>query len=112
MHLGDSEQADPVGKTSLVKSALLFSSSSSKIDKIQNQFVKKNLFKSFQDYPAGGSGMIFHHKLVEQMVDFETNSFCKCPSPDSYDDAHIGLCLKQLGVPVTHTDRLHQGRPG
>jgi hypothetical protein len=28
-----------------------------------------------------------------------------------YDDVHLGFCFRKLGVRLTHTDRLHQGRP-
>ena len=49
---------------------------------------------------AGGSGMIFSSKLVEKMTDPE-NPFCKCPSPESYDDVHLGFCC----------NRFHQGIP-
>jgi hypothetical protein len=54
--------------------------------------------------------MIFSSKLVEKMMNPE-NAFCKCPTPESFDDFHLGFCLNKLGVPVTHSNRFHQGIP-
>lgn len=59
------------------------------------------------DYLTGGSGMVFSHKTVERIV----NSPCSCSKDDSPDDMTLGVCLKQLGVPVTHSPLFHQGRP-
>ncbi|KAH7959394.1 hypothetical protein HPB49_010802 [Dermacentor silvarum] len=59
------------------------------------------------DYLTGGSGMVFSRKTVERII----NSPCSCSKADSPDDMTLGVCLKQLGVPITHSPLFHQARP-
>ncbi|KAL1480275.1 hypothetical protein MTO96_051173, partial [Rhipicephalus appendiculatus] len=59
------------------------------------------------DYLTGGSGMVFSRKTVERII----NSPCSCSKADSPDDMTLGVCLKQLGVSLTHSPLFHQGRP-
>ncbi|XP_014677413.1 PREDICTED: beta-1,3-glucosyltransferase-like, partial [Priapulus caudatus] len=60
------------------------------------------------DYLTGGSSMVFSITAVRQMLD---SGRCMCPTPDTPDDMTIGMCLKSLGIPVTHSPYFHQARP-
>ncbi|KAH6932106.1 hypothetical protein HPB50_002868 [Hyalomma asiaticum] len=48
--------------------------------------------------------MVFSRKTAERIV----NSPCSCSKDDSPDDMTLGVCLKQLGVPVMHSPLFHQ----
>eukprot|EP00095_Tigriopus_kingsejongensis_P006246 snap_masked-scaffold1159_size58420-processed-gene-0.4 protein:Tk06246 transcript:snap_masked-scaffold1159_size58420-processed-gene-0.4-mRNA-1 annotation:"general transcription factor iif subunit 1 isoform x1" len=61
------------------------------------------------DYPTGGSSMIFSLPLIEKMAD--QKSHCRCPSEEHPDDMLLGACLTNMGISLTHSKRLHQGRP-
>ncbi|KAG1714676.1 Beta-1,3-glucosyltransferase [Nymphon striatum] len=56
------------------------------------------------DYITGGGGSATVKKLIE-------NDECKCPNNDSPDDMILGMCLKRLNLPVTHSAAFHQARP-
>ncbi|XP_054715327.1 beta-1,3-glucosyltransferase-like [Uloborus diversus] len=58
------------------------------------------------DYITGGGGMAFSLPAVTTLV-----KNCYCPSIDSPDDMIIGMCLKKLNIPVTHSHLFHQARP-
>ncbi|GFQ98318.1 beta-1,3-glucosyltransferase [Trichonephila clavata] len=58
------------------------------------------------NYPTGGSGMIFSRPSLEKLI-----THCQCPSIDSPDDMIIGVCLKTLNIPLTHSPFFHQARP-
>jgi len=60
------------------------------------------------DYPTGGAGMVFSKALVALMV---KQKACQCNKPDAPDDMHLGACLGSVGVTMTHSDQMHQGRP-
>ncbi|PRD29938.1 UNVERIFIED_CONTAM: Beta-1,3-glucosyltransferase [Trichonephila clavipes] len=55
------------------------------------------------NYPTGGSGMIFSRPSLEKLI-----THCQCPSIDSPDDMIIGVCLKTLNIPLTHSPFFHQ----
>uniref|UniRef100_A0A915L9A3 Beta-1,3-glucosyltransferase n=1 Tax=Romanomermis culicivorax TaxID=13658 RepID=A0A915L9A3_ROMCU len=58
------------------------------------------------DYPTGGSGMIFSPTAVKVLTEK-----CNCPSLDSPDDMIIGMCARNLGIPIIHNGAFHQARP-
>ncbi|XP_015918993.1 beta-1,3-glucosyltransferase [Parasteatoda tepidariorum] len=62
--------------------------------------------ESGYDYLTGGSGMVFSMPTVKLLV-----RSCFCPSINSPDDMILGLCLKNLNIPITHSPLFHQGRP-
>lgn len=57
------------------------------------------------DYITGGGGIIFKPATVQKIIDK-----CYCPSRNSPDDMIIGLCLRHLNIPVTHSSQFHQAR--
>ncbi|CAF1248377.1 unnamed protein product [Adineta ricciae] len=63
-------------------------------------------YGAYYAYPTGGSGIIFNRQAVQQIV-----SNCQCPSPDTPDDMFLGLCLREIDVPLTHIPELHQAQP-
>lgn len=67
------------------------------------------------DFPTGGAGMIFSRAAVSKLrpvVDGGgAHRVCRCPKADSPDDMHIGSCLANAGIPLTHVRGLHQARP-
>lgn len=57
------------------------------------------------NYITGGGGMVFSRVVLEQLISSE---LCRCPSISTPDDMFIGLCLRRLGVDVTHLPFFHQ----
>ena len=63
------------------------------------------------DYITGGGGMVFSHKMVQEMLK-DNGARCHCPRPDHPDDMHLaGVCIANLGLTIVHSDRFHQARP-
>ncbi|XP_050716183.1 beta-1,3-glucosyltransferase-like [Eriocheir sinensis] len=60
------------------------------------------------DYITGGGGMVFSRPLVEAL---SGPGVCQCPTNDTPDDMFLGMCLRSLGVPITHSSAFHQARP-
>ncbi|XP_030648107.1 beta-1,3-glucosyltransferase [Chanos chanos] len=58
-------------------------------------------------YITGGGGMVFSREAVLRLL----SSGCGCYSADAPDDMVLGVCLKQLGLTVTHSSLFHQARP-
>lgn len=56
-------------------------------------------------YITGGGGMIFNRAAVSLL------SSCPCPSEDTPDDMHIGMCARRAGIPTLHSGRMFQARP-
>ena len=67
------------------------------------------------DFVAGGGGMVFSFEVVRKMMeekDMYGRSHCTCPGPEYADDMYFsGLCIKNLGLSVTHVEGFHQGSP-
>lgn len=57
------------------------------------------------NYITGGGGMIFNRESATIL------SSCPCPSEDTPDDMHLGMCAKRLGINVIHSGRMFQARP-
>lgn len=60
------------------------------------------------DYVTLGGGMALSHVVLRQLIDSDT---CHCASDDAPDDMMFGLCVKHLGIPITHSPLFHQARP-
>ncbi|RUS72332.1 hypothetical protein EGW08_019911 [Elysia chlorotica] len=58
------------------------------------------------DYITGGGGMVFSQRARDLLADR-----CKCYSDDAPDDMTLGMCLKSIGIPATHSRFFHQARP-
>ncbi|XP_059177419.1 beta-1,3-glucosyltransferase-like [Physella acuta] len=58
------------------------------------------------DYITGGGGMVFSQPAIRLL-----STRCNCYADDSPDDMTLGMCLKSIGVPVTHSRFFHQARP-
>lgn len=58
------------------------------------------------NYITGGGGIIFKPSTVQKILES-----CYCPNINSPDDMIIGLCLRHLNIPVTHSPLFHQARP-
>lgn len=57
------------------------------------------------NYITGGGGIVFSRALLEKLV----LSSCECPAVSSPDDMYLaGICLKLLGIAVTHSPLFHQ----
>ncbi|XP_063876378.1 beta-1,3-glucosyltransferase-like isoform X3 [Scylla paramamosain] len=60
------------------------------------------------DYITGGGGMVFSKPLVKMLA---SPGVCQCPSNDTPDDMFLGICLRILSIPITHSSAFHQARP-
>ncbi|GFO43278.1 beta-1,3-glucosyltransferase [Plakobranchus ocellatus] len=58
------------------------------------------------DYITGGGGMVFSRPAIQFLAER-----CRCYSDDAPDDMTLGMCLKNIGIPVTHSRFFHQARP-
>ncbi|KAK3786123.1 hypothetical protein RRG08_045509 [Elysia crispata] len=58
------------------------------------------------DYITGGGGMVFSQRARDLLADR-----CKCYTYDAPDDMTLGMCLKSIGIPLTHSRFFHQARP-
>lgn len=57
------------------------------------------------NYITGGGGIVFSRALLEKLV----LSTCKCPTISSPDDMYLaGICIKLMGLAVTHSPLFHQ----
>uniref|UniRef100_A0A8C6TWP8 Beta 3-glucosyltransferase b n=1 Tax=Neogobius melanostomus TaxID=47308 RepID=A0A8C6TWP8_9GOBI len=65
------------------------------------------LVQSGYSYPTGGAGMVLSHVAVSEII----SSGCRCYSLDAPDDMELGMCLKNLNIPVIHSPLFHQARP-
>ena len=67
------------------------------------------------DFVTGGGGMVFSFEVVVKMMERKemyNKVHCTCPGPEYADDMYFGgLCIKNLGLSVTHSDGFHQGSP-
>ncbi|KAL5016891.1 hypothetical protein ScPMuIL_006480 [Solemya velum] len=59
------------------------------------------------NYITGGGGMVFSRETVDRLM---TSGICSCPKNDSPDDMILGMCLKRLSLPITHSLFFHQAR--
>jgi len=57
------------------------------------------------NYITGGGGMIMNRAAAS------TLSTCDCPSENTPDDMHLGMCARRAGMPVLHSGRMFQARP-
>ena len=62
------------------------------------------------DYVTGGGGMIFSIEMTRRIV-VQGLGLCSCPSKDTPDDMHLGMCMSHLGLDIVHSSRFHQARP-
>ena len=63
------------------------------------------------DYLAGGAGMVFSVKMVNEMLQ-DNSKYCLCPKPDEHDDMFLaGSCIKLIKKSILHNDRFHQYSP-
>lgn len=60
------------------------------------------------NYITGGGGIVFSMTAVKILV---SSNVCICPRKDTPDDMFIGICLKELGIPLVHSALFHQARP-
>ena len=51
--------------------------------------------------------MILSHSALDQLLG---SNICTCGSNDAPDDMTLGMCLKRLGIPITHSPLFHQVR--
>lgn len=65
------------------------------------------LVQNGYSYSTGGGGMVLSRVAVSKIL----SSGCSCFSDDAPDDMVLGMCLKSLNVPVTHSPLFHQARP-
>ena len=49
--------------------------------------------------------MVFSMTAVRRLL---KDNYCPCGTPNSPDDMHIGMCLKRLNIPATHSPLFHQ----
>lgn len=56
------------------------------------------------NYITGGGGIVFSRALLEKLA----LSACECPSISAPDDMYLGVCVKILGLKVTHSPLFHQ----
>ena len=49
--------------------------------------------------------MVFSMTAVRQLL---KDNNCPCGTSNSPDDMHIGMCLKRLNIPATHSPLFHQ----
>merc|ERR1712059_46425 len=61
------------------------------------------------NYITGGGGMVLNKLGVEAML--ELPGGCSCPSPDTPDDMHLGMCARRANVHLLHSGRMFQARP-
>ncbi|XP_076107082.1 beta-1,3-glucosyltransferase-like [Mytilus galloprovincialis] len=59
------------------------------------------------DYITGGGGMLLSRAAVDIM---KKNNLINCNTNESPDDMTLGMKLKGIGVPLTHTIYMHQAR--
>jgi hypothetical protein len=57
----------------------------------QFDFLNENNKNGGYDYQAGGGGMVFNARAVEEILKTEN---CKCPSKFHHDDIHLVNSLK------------------
>jgi len=57
------------------------------------------------NYITGGGGIVMNRAAAKSLA------ACPCPSEDSPDDMHLGMCARRLGIPVLHSGRMFQARP-
>ena len=67
----------------------------------------KDLFTNVQDL-SGYCRMVLSRTALQHLID---NESCRCASDDAPDDMTLGLCLKHVGIAVTHSPLFHQARP-
>lgn len=65
------------------------------------------LVQNGYSYPTGGAGMVLSRVAVSEII----SSGCRCYSLDAPDDMELGMCLKNLNIPVIHSPLFHQARP-
>uniref|UniRef100_A0A0B7A1S6 Fringe-like glycosyltransferase domain-containing protein n=1 Tax=Arion vulgaris TaxID=1028688 RepID=A0A0B7A1S6_9EUPU len=58
------------------------------------------------DYITGGGGMVFSMPAVKLLAER-----CECYKNNAPDDMTLGMCLRSIGIPVTHSRYFHQARP-
>lgn len=61
------------------------------------------------NYITGGGGMVLNKLGVEAMLGLPGG--CSCPSPDTPDDMHLGMCARRAKVHLLHSGRMFQARP-
>ena len=57
------------------------------------------------NYITGGGGIVMNRAAAKSLAS------CPCPSEDTPDDMHLGMCARRLGIPVLHSGRMFQARP-
>jgi len=57
------------------------------------------------NYITGGGGMVMNRAAASAL------SSCDCPSADTPDDMHLGMCARRSEIPVLHSGRMFQARP-
>ena len=61
------------------------------------------------NYITGGGGMVLTRQAVSHLL--TSSSRCRCPSPDTPDDMHLGRCAMTAEVNILHSPRMFQARP-
>lgn len=61
------------------------------------------------NYITGGGGTVFSAAVLMKLTN-EGTFACRCPSDSSPDDMYLGMCLKKMGMTVTHSPLFHQVR--
>jgi len=61
------------------------------------------------NYITGGGGIILNRAGVSSLL--SSPGSCLCPSEDTPDDMHLGMCARKAGVPLLHSGRMFQARP-
>ena len=63
------------------------------------------------DYLAGGAGMVYSAKMVNELLQ-ENGKYCSCTKPTDHDDMLLaGLCAKNIQKSILHNERFHQNSP-
>ena len=55
------------------------------------------------NYITGGGGMIFNRDAVEKLITGPNE--CFCPTPETPDDMHLGICAKKDSINLLHSGR-------
>ncbi|XP_030010995.1 beta-1,3-glucosyltransferase [Sphaeramia orbicularis] len=65
------------------------------------------LVQNGYSYTTGGGGMVLSRAAVSRII----SGGCSCYTDDAPDDMVLGMCLKTLSIPITHSPLFHQARP-
>ena len=66
---------------------------------------KKYIYLHKSTFPILLYSMVLSMTAVHILID---SHLCHCGSDDAPDDMTLGMCLKKLAIPVTHSPLFHQ----